>query len=181
VIVPEEQLTRTEHGLVARNDGWFVLNAADAPWRERSGRGRLCDFEGESDFAQVGVNLQILGPGEPMSMYHWESDQEDFLVLSGTATLVIEGQERALRRWDFVHCPAGAKHTIVGAGDGPCAVLCIGGRINTRGEDWGGYTRDETALRLAAGVESDTNDPAEAYARFAGSRPVAYQEGWLPE
>ena len=31
-------------------------------------------------------------------MYHWEADQEDFLVLAGEPLLIVEGEERALRR-----------------------------------------------------------------------------------
>ena len=61
-------------------------------------------------------------------MYHWEADQEDFLVLAGEALLIVEGEERPLRRWDFVHCPAGTRHVIVGAGDGPCVVVAVGAR-----------------------------------------------------
>jgi hypothetical protein len=80
-MVPEQPLEATEHGLVAGSDGWFVMNAAEARWRERGGRGSYCDFEGDSAFAQVGINIQTLAPGEPMAMYHWEADQEDFLVL----------------------------------------------------------------------------------------------------
>jgi len=125
-MVPEQPLEATEHGLVAGSDGWFVLNAAEARWRERPGRGAYCDLEGDSDFSQVGINIQTLAPGEPMAMYHWEADQEDFLVLAGEGVLVIEGQERPLRRWDFVHCPAGTEHVIVAAGSGPLVVLCIG-------------------------------------------------------
>ena len=45
-----------------------------------------------------------------MAMYHWEEDQEDFLVLAGEAVLIVEGEERPLRAWDFVHCPPKAKH-----------------------------------------------------------------------
>jgi hypothetical protein len=32
-----------------------------------------------------------------MAMYHWEADQEHFLVLSGDALLIVEGEERPLR------------------------------------------------------------------------------------
>ena len=71
-MVPEGRLERTEHGLVAAEDGWFVVNAAEARWRERNGRGFFCDLEGDADFAGLGVNIQVLRPGEPMAMYHWE-------------------------------------------------------------------------------------------------------------
>jgi hypothetical protein len=84
-MVPEQPLEASEHGLIAGSEGWFVLNAAEARWRERPGRGCYCDFEGDSDFAQIGINVQTLAPGEPMAMYHWEADQEDFLVLAHNA------------------------------------------------------------------------------------------------
>jgi uncharacterized cupin superfamily protein len=184
-VVAESELVSTERGLVPKGEGWFVLNARDAQWWEREGRGVLCEFEGAgfdgaTDFHQLGINLTLLGPGEPMAMYHREADQEDFLVLFGGAVLIVEGEERRLRQWDFVHCPPGTSHTIVGAGDGPCLVLGVGARDRSRGPDWGAYTVDEAALRHGAGVESETTDPREAYARFAGGRLTAYREGWLP-
>jgi uncharacterized cupin superfamily protein len=184
-VVPEAELVRGEHGLVPKGDGWFVLNARDAQWWRRGGRGVLCEFEGAgiegaTGFQQVGINLTLLGPGEPMAMYHWEADQEDFLVLAGEAVLVVEGEERPLRRWDFVHCPRGTNHTIVGAGDGPCLVLAIGARDRSTGPDWGAYTVDEAALRHAAGVERETTEPREAYARFPPGELARYG-GWLPD
>ena len=116
-----------------------------------------------------------------MAMYHWEADQEDFLVLAGEALLIVEGEERPLRQWDFVHCPPETKHVIVGAGDTSCLVLAVGARDRSTGPDWGGYTVDEAAGRHGAGVEQDTTDPNEAYARVPHRKPAPYREGWLPE
>jgi uncharacterized cupin superfamily protein len=183
--VTEAELVETENGLVPKGEGWFVLNARDGQWWERDGRGVLCEFEGAGfdgalDFHQLGINLTRLEPGEPMSMYHWEADQEDFLVLAGTALLIVEGEERPLRAWDFVHCPPGTRHTIVGAGDGQCLILAVGARDRSTGEEWGAYTVDAAALRHGAGVESETAVPAEAYARFRPSRLTRYREGRLP-
>jgi uncharacterized cupin superfamily protein len=185
-VVFESELVRTEHGLVPKGQGWFVLNAREAQWWNRMGRGVLCEFEGAgfegaADFEQLGINLTLLEPGEPMSMYHYENDQEDFLVLSGEALAIVEGEERTLRRWDFLHCPPGTNHTIVGAGDGPCLVLAVGARDRSTGPEWGGYTVDEAALRHEAGVERETTIPAEAYARFPRSELTAYRDGWLPD
>ena len=179
--VPEARLEQTEHGLVPVGDGWFVLNARDARWRPSEGRGAYCIFEGEPEFSQVGVHLVTLGPGEPMAMYHWERDQEDFLVLAGEALLIVEGEERPLRRWDFVHCPPGTRHVIVGAGDTQCLVLALGARDRSVGPDWGGYSVDEVAERHGAGVERETSDAAEAYARFPPRAPARFVEGWLPD
>jgi uncharacterized cupin superfamily protein len=176
------RLEQTETGIVPADGGWFVVNARDARWYDRGPRGAVCTFagEGEADFEQLGFNVFVLDPGQPMSMYHWEADQEDFLVLHGEALLIVEGQERALGQWDFFHCPPNVAHTIVGAGGGPAAIVAIGARINTRGENWGGYPVDETAARRGASAERETTDPKEAYARFPQRRPTRYRDGWLP-
>jgi uncharacterized cupin superfamily protein len=180
LIVPEAPLEETECGFVPAGEGWFVLNARDARWLHADGRGARLTFEGETDFPQVGVSLFVLAPGEPIGMYHWEADQEDFLVLSGEALLIIEGNERPLRQWDFVHCPAETKHIIVGAGDAPCALLAVGAREHQVGGFQGGYTVDDAALRHRAGVERETTKVEEAYARIAKREPTRYSEGWLP-
>jgi uncharacterized cupin superfamily protein len=184
-VVPEAELVSTERGLVPKGEGWFVLNARETQWWERDGRGVLCEFEGAglegaTDFHQLGINLTRLSPGQPMSMYHWEADQEGFLVLAGEALLIVEGEDRPLRQWDFVHCPGGTKHTIVGVGEEPCVVLAVGARDRSTGPDWGAYTVDEAALRHGAGVEQETVEAKEAYARFRGGALTAYRDGWLP-
>ncbi len=180
-MVAESKLEKTQHGLVPRGEGWFVLNMRDAEWRHVDGRGAVCvvgdDFEGERQFEQLGVNPFVLRPGEPMAMYHWEGDQEGFLVVSGEAVLVVEGEERQLHAWDFVHCPPSTKHVIVGAGSGPCLVIAVGARER----DTLGFTVDEVAKRHGASVEEDTLDPGVAYAPVPRRQPTAYRDGWLPE
>jgi uncharacterized cupin superfamily protein len=176
----EAPLEQTEHGLVPSGDGWFVINAREVRWLERPGRGLRCSFEGERAFPQLGVSLYVLEAGEPIGMYHREADQEDFLVLDGEALVIVEGNERALARWDFVHCPAGTNHIIVGAGERPCVVLAVGARENSARADYGGYPVDAAALRHEAGVERETNDVREAYARFPEPRPTRYRNGSLP-
>ena len=180
-MVPESKLEKTEHGLVPKGEGWFVLNMRDAVWRHVDGRGAVCtvadDFEGERQFEQLGVNPFVLGPGEPMAMYHWEDDQEGFLVVTGEAVLIIEGEERRLRAWDFVHCPPNARRVIVGAARGPCLVIAIGARERDRL----GFTVAEVAKRHGASVEEDTTDGGVAYASLPRREPIAFREGWLPE
>ena len=179
-MVPEAPLERTDAGLVAKGDGWFILNARDSRWYHAEGRPAFCDFEGDAEFSQLGINVTVLGPGQPMAMYHWEADQEDFLVVSGEAVLIVEGEERPLRAWDFVHCPPDTKHVIVGAGDAPCVVVAVGARDKSvDNPDWGGYTVDETALRHGAGVEQETTEAEEAYAGLTRRQPTPYQPGWL--
>ncbi len=152
-----------------------MLSAREARWLDGD-FGTYTRFEGEPRFPQLGINIGVLQPGQPSCLYHREADQEDFLVLSGECLLVIEGEERRLQAWDFVHCPAWTEHVFVGAGDGPCVILAVGGRSG------GGvvYPESELARRHGAGVERETRDPRQAYAGFRDDEPVGYREGLLP-
>jgi uncharacterized cupin superfamily protein len=186
LVVRESKLEKTERGFVPTGGGWYVLNMRDAEWRHADGRGAVCvvvdDFEGRRrDADQLGVNPFVLHPGEPMAMYHWEADQEDFLVVSGEAVLIVEGEERPLRAWVFVHCPPHTKHVIVGAGSGPCLVIAVGSREHSAEPDSLGFTVEEVAKRHGASVEEETMDGGVAYASFPRREPTAYREGWLPD
>lgn len=156
---------------------WFVLNARDADWEECR-LGKFCQFEPrDARFPEVGFNLNVLAPGEPMTMYHREQLQEDFMVLEGECLLVVEGEERTMQKWDLFHCPAGIAHAIVGAGEGLSVVLAVGSRV---GDGQVVYPVDPAALRHGAGVAVETSSPKEAYAGLVIEQ-VRYQEGWLPE
>ena len=185
-VAPEAKLERTEHGLAPQGGGWYVLNMRDAEWRHAEGRGAVCvvsdDFEGwRRDADQLGVNPFVLAPGEAMSMYHREADQEDFLVVSGEAVLVVEGEERPLRAWDFVHSPPGTSHVIVGAGSGPCLLIAVGARAHDGEPGSLVFPADDVARRHGASVEEDTDDGDVAYGSLPPREPTAYRDGWLPE
>jgi uncharacterized cupin superfamily protein len=184
-MVPEARLEDTGPGLVPASTGWFVLNARDARWFHRPGRDSLPltgsdEFEAETYFPMLGMSIQVLSPGEPNSTYHWETEQEDFLVLAGEALLIVEGQERPLSQWDFVHCPPETRHAFVGAGDGPCVILAASSRQFQASGPWGYYIADETAARYNASSPEDTQDGAIAYARFPPSQPTRYRDDLLP-
>ncbi len=186
--VPDEaRLERLNGGLAPVTDGWFVVNARDAPWLESDDFGQRCIFEtdpriirGRDDleprwFDQLGVKLGVIQPGQLSTLYHAETQQEAFLVLSGTCTAVIEEQERELKAWDFVHCPPGTRHVFVNTGDEPCVILMTGARF----EDGSiVYPPSEVASRYGAAVEVETDSPQEAYAnrphwRNAAGPPAA--------
>jgi len=111
-------------------------------------------------------------------MYHRENHQEGFLVLAGECVLIVEGEERSLKAWDFFHCPGGTAHVIVGAGDGPAVVLAVGARGGRKGLM---YLIAAAALKHGAGVEGETKDFAQAYERFPRPARTEYREGWLPD
>jgi uncharacterized cupin superfamily protein len=177
-MVDEAPLRETKFGLVADVDGWFVVNARDARWRESEPFGAWCDFEGKRPFRQLGFNISVLQPGQSLGYYHRENGQEGFLVVAGECLLIVEEQEQALRQWDFFHCPAGTEHMIVGAGSGPSVVVAVGARgLPRKGLV---YVPSETARKHGVSVKKETTKPQEAYASLPGSKRVSYQDGWLP-
>ena len=178
-MIPETPLEMTRYGLRPGGVGWFVVNARDVRWRDSGEIGAFCDFEGKSSFPGLGINLNVLQPGQPLGMYHRENAQEGFLVLAGTCLLIVEGEERELKTWDFFHCPPQTEHVIVGAGTGPAVVLAVGARGRRRKGIV--YPVSEKALEHGAGVEAETANPAEAYGGFESWKRSLYQEGWLPE
>ena len=174
-MIPEAPLERDDSGLAPRGEGWFVLNARESRWLDGE-FGAYTRFEGDARFPQMGINIAVLAPGQPACLYHGEGDQEGFLVLSGECLLLIEGQERSLKAWDYVHCPPHTEHVLVGAGDGACAVLGVGTRTSREVV----YPASDLAQRHRASAREETHNPSEAYADTAPDQPVAYREGWLP-
>jgi uncharacterized cupin superfamily protein len=178
-MVEEARLEESEYGLEPVTEGWFVVNVRDAVWVTNENGAAACVFEGRDvpPFAELGFTLAVLPPGTTGGLYHGESNQEDFLVLSGECVLLIEGEERPLKAWDFVHCPPNTEHGFVGAGDGPCVIFMTGGRT---GEKHIVYPRSELALRHGVGVERETTSPKEAYASFPKWKPGRAVEWPIP-
>jgi len=112
-------------------------------------------------FGQLGITLAVLEPGKPSGLYHAESAQEDFLVLAGECVARVEGEERVLRQWDFLHCPSGTAHVFV-AGDEPCVLLMVGARVPHKTFDY---------------PDQGTTSPRDAYEGYPhwqpGPRPEA--------
>ena len=186
-MVDEARLEAVDSGLTPVTPGWFVVNARDAPWLNNDYFGGVCIFEsddfvlrGRPDLDEyvkpaAGFTLRVVSPGQPAGLYHAETNQqEDFFILVGECILLIEGEERRLRTWDYVHCPPGTAHTFVGAGDGPCVILGAGNRtedvVIVR-------PRSELALRYGAGVDEETTSfPHAKYGPWRLEHPEPWGE-----
>ena len=190
-MVHEARLERVASGLAPTTPGWFVVNTAEAAWVTNDDWcGGVCIFEsddfvlrGRPDLTEyvkpgAGFAIRVLRPGRPADMYHAESVQEDFFVLAGECLAVIEDQKRHLRAWDFVHCPPGTAHTFIGAGGGPCVLLCAGNRDLNDETFWRIYKRSDVALRYGASVERDTSSDAEANAPWRAGWRVERPDEW---
>jgi uncharacterized cupin superfamily protein len=177
--VPEASLAQAASGLVPASTGWFVVNVADAAWVTNDAFGARCSFEANGPalrknpeltlqtFPQLGFKLHVLEPGKPSGLYHAESEQEDFLVLTGECLLVVEGEERGLRAWDFVHCPPGTDHVFVGT-DAVCVLLMTGARTE---DGTILYPVSELARKHGASAEEETGSPHEAYTPYGHWQP----------
>src|SRR4051812_35195625 len=162
--MPEARLGDSGAGLAPAGEGWFVVNVRDTEWITSETFGSGCVFESrDASFPHLGINISVLEPGQPNCLYHSESQQEAFLVLSGECKLLVEGEERLLRAWDFFHCPPGVEHVFVGAGDAPCVILMAGARTP---DEKLLYPVSELAARYGASADEETPDPKQAYARF---------------
>jgi uncharacterized cupin superfamily protein len=167
----EAQLHETPAGLEPAGDGWFVVNVGETAWVTHDAFGSGCVFESRqnAEFQELGFNICVLQPGQPVCLYHEEGAQEDFLVLKGECLLLVNGEERSLRAWDFVHSPAGTEHVIVGAGDGLSIVLAVGARHAPESLR---YPVSELAAKYGASADEETTEPQQAYARFDHPQPV---------
>jgi uncharacterized cupin superfamily protein len=187
-MVDEAGLVSADSGLTPGGDGWFVVNVGDAAWLTNQAFGGRCVFEADTPvvrsrpglevhrFADVGLTLAVLEPGKPSGLYHAESNQESFLVLAGECLLLVEGEERLLRTWDFVHCPSGTEHAFVGGGSGPCVIFMVGARTPDKTIV---YPDSELARSHGAGAETETSSAGDAYAAFPHwqpGRPSDWQE-----
>jgi uncharacterized cupin superfamily protein len=157
-------MEQTEAGLRPASEGWFVVNIGDAAGATRREGAVHAPFESAScGFPHFGINVVVLEDGVPNCLYHRENLQEAFLVLDGSPRLLIEGEERRLRPWDFVHCAPDTTHVFVGPG----VVLMVGARS---ADEKVHYPVDELAAKYGASASAPSDDPLEAYPAAGWSR-----------
>ena len=156
----EARLVETESGLVPEGEGWFVLNVRDAAWETLERTGTWLSFESEGVPNQIGAGLHLLPPGESTGFYHREGNQEGFLVLEGECLVVVEGEERILRQWDFFHCPAETGHIMIGGSEQPCVLFTFGNRLESARTH---YPVEPAAAKHGASAARATDSSREAY------------------
>jgi uncharacterized cupin superfamily protein len=171
----EAQLRQAEGGLVPDSEGWFVVNLSQAQAMHTERFGAACRFEGSAEFPEFGINVRVLQPGQPNCLYHRESNQEAFLVLSGECIAIVEDRERTMRVGDFLYAPPGAAHVVVGSGISPCAILMVGAR---KADVELLYPVSEVAARHGASAERETGDASVAYAGTDPRKPTSLPLPW---
>src|SRR4051812_14755592 len=163
-MVPEARMEDGDGGKKPAGEGWFIVNARDAAWMHNDRFGAGVTFEGTPRFPHYGINVQVLWPGQPNGYYHAEDGQEDSLILSGEGVLLVEGEERPVKAWDFVHFPPGTECNLGGSGDDRCVFLAVGPGTAGAG------TRDPVS-DVARRREPGVGDPAASGGAASAGAP----------
>jgi uncharacterized cupin superfamily protein len=97
-----------------------------------------------------GINLMRFEPGERGRIHRHEHQEEVYLILEGELTLVVEGDERVLRRYDVARVAPQVRRQLVNRGPEPLRLLALGGSGEHVGRDgvaWASWDEPEEAGR----------------------------------
>ena len=107
------------------------------------------DIDGEERFQSLrrelgvscfGLNLIRLRPGQRGRIHRHARQEEVYLVLEGTLTLGVEGEERELPRGSVARVAPGVRRQLTNRGGEPVALLAIGGAEVHEGRDGEAFT-----------------------------------------
>jgi uncharacterized cupin superfamily protein len=82
-----------------------------------------------------GMNLIVLGPGQRGRIHRHERQEEVYLVLEGTLTLIVEREESALARGELVRVAPDLRRQLVNRGPERLVLLALGGSHEHEGRD----------------------------------------------
>ena len=109
---------------------------------------RFVRLRAELGVTSFGLNQIVLHPGQRGRIHAHERQEEVYLVLEGTLSLFVEGEEATLERGELIRVAPGAKRQLVNRGPGPLHLLAIGGAESHEGRDGEAFTSwDEQAGR----------------------------------
>lgn len=81
---------------------------------------------------QLGYNITVIPPGRRAFPYHnHRVNEEMFFILEGEGELRYGGERHAVRKGDFVACPAGGPetaHQFINTGSAELKILCVSTR-----------------------------------------------------
>jgi uncharacterized cupin superfamily protein len=96
---------------------------------------RFQSLRRELGVESFGINLIVLGPGERGRIHTHEHQEEVFLVLAGTLTLIVQGAEHELGPDRVARVPAKLRRQLVNAKPEPLVLLALGAAGEHVGRD----------------------------------------------
>jgi uncharacterized cupin superfamily protein len=96
---------------------------------------RFTPLRRELGVTAFGMNLIVLQPGQRGRIHRHERQEEVYLVLEGTLTLLVEREESVLARGELVRVAPEVRRQLVNSGPQRLVVLAIGGDGEHAGRD----------------------------------------------
>lgn len=108
-----------------------------------------------------GLNAITLQPRQRLRIHRHAEQEEVYLVLRGTLSLLIEGEERRLGIGDVARVAPAVRRQLANSGEGACVVVALGGAGAHDARDAEAFTGwDETAGRPPQQVPLPDDLPA---------------------
>jgi len=101
---------------------------------------RFVRLRAELGVTSFGLNQIVLHAGQRGRIHAHERQEEVYLVLEGTLSLFVEGEEATLERGEVIRVAPGVKRQLVNRGPGPLHLLAIGGAGEHQGRDGLAFT-----------------------------------------
>jgi uncharacterized cupin superfamily protein len=87
-----------------------------------------------------GLNLIVLQPGQRGRIHRHAQQEEVYLVLAGTLTLFVEGEQRELHAGELARVPGNLRRQLVNRRPTRLELLAIGGAGSHEGRDGEAFT-----------------------------------------
>jgi uncharacterized cupin superfamily protein len=102
---------------------------------DRDGEERFQPLRRELGVSAFGLNLIRLRPGQRGRIHRHEHQEEVYLVLDGTLTLLVEGDATTLERGELIRVGPELRRQLVNRGPGTLSLLALGGAGEHAGRD----------------------------------------------
>ena len=109
---------------------------------------RFVRLRAELGVTSFGLNQIVLHPGQRGRIHAHERQEEVYLVLEGTLSLLIEGDESTHERGELIRVAPGVRRQLVNRGPANLHLLAIGGAGEHEGRDgkaWASWDATESA------------------------------------
>ena len=94
----------------------------------------------ELGVTSFGLNLMTFGPGSRSRVHRHERQEEVYLVMEGTLSLLLEDEELQLGVGELVRVAPDVRRQLVNRRRTPLVVLALGGHGEHEGRDGHAYT-----------------------------------------
>jgi mannose-6-phosphate isomerase-like protein (cupin superfamily) len=101
---------------------------------------RFVSLRRELGVTSFGINQMVLEPRQRGRIHRHARQEEVYLVLEGTLTLLVEGEEEILQRGELVRVAPEVRRQLVNRGPERLVLLALGGDGEHVGRDGQAFT-----------------------------------------